>query len=118
MSKEISLTISERVALVKILNSFKGDLSVLAKLLDDMKKVAITPEEWEKAELKKTPILDDKGNPTGQESWAWQDKEEFNKTVELDSETTLYVQNDIKDKESKKEITMSDVALITLKTKL
>ncbi len=119
MTKELSFTISERVAISKILNEFKGTLTVLAILLDDIKKIAITPEEWEKAGLKKTPVLDAQGTPTGQENWNWNDGVEgLNKTVELNSETTLFLLNEIKAKEDKKEITMADISLITLKAKL
>lgn len=118
MSKEIILTISERVATAKILNAFKGDLTVLALLLEDIKKIAITEEEWTAAELKKTPILNEQGEPSGQESWAWQDKEELNKTVELASDTVSYILEQIKVKEDAKEITMADVPLITIKGKL
>ncbi len=118
MAKEITITISERVAIAKILNGFKGDLTVLSLLLEDIKKIAITEEEWTKAELKKTPILNEHGEATGQESWNWQDKEELNKTVELAPDTALYILNQIKEKEEKKEITMADISLITIKEKL
>ena len=118
MTKELTLTISERVAAAKILNGFKGDLTVLSLLIEDIKKIAITEDEWAKAELKKTPIINEKGEPSGQESWNWQDKKELDKKIELIPDTVLYLLNDIKAKEEKKEITMADIPLITLKAKL
>lgn len=118
MSKEISLTISERVKTIGILNDFKGNLDMLAKILDDIKKIAITPEEWTAAGLVKTPVKNAQGELTGQETWNWNDKEELNKTVTLDGDTILYIQNALKEKEDKKEISLADGALITLKAKL
>lgn len=118
MSKEVTLSISERVATAKILNAFKGDLTELSVFLADMKNIAISAEEWEKAELVKTAIKDGEGNLTGQESWNWQDKPELDKAIALEGATVLYIQNSIKASEEKKEITMADAALITLKTKL
>ncbi len=118
MSKEVTLTISERVAATKIVNGFKGNLDQLALMLADLKNIAVTAEEWVKAELVKTPILEN-GEPTGQESWNWQDKSpELDKTIALESAVVLYMLNDIKSKEEKNEITMADAALITLKAKL
>ena len=118
MTKEVTLNISERVAASQILNTFKGDLTQLTLLLADMKNIAVTSEEWTKADLKKTPIPNEKGEPSGQESWNWNDKPELDKEITLDPETKLFIQTSIKDMENKKEITMANVALITLKTKL
>ncbi len=118
MSKEITLNISERVQASKILNGFKGDLTQLALFLADIKNVAITEKEWEEAGLVKTPIMNEKGEPSGQDSWNWNDKPELDKVITLEGETALYLQNAIKAKEDAKEITMADAALITLKAKL
>jgi hypothetical protein len=153
MSKELKLKLGERKKIIDILNSGKFDkLDLLAKVLEDFKKVAITPEEWEKAELTKTntfaltkegqtrtetvvtkatadnkELVDyvEKKKSEGyevelkpQEMWNWHDYDEFEKTMELDTEVCAFILNDIKDKESKKEITLSDGSLITLKAKL
>lgn len=118
MTKEVILTISERVAATKIINSFKGNLDQLVLMLADLKNIAITAEEWVKAELVKTPIMEN-GVATGQESWNWNDHSpELDKTIALESPVVLFMLNDIKDRETKNEITMADAALITLKTKL
>lgn len=119
MSKEIILTISERVAASKIINAFKGTLDQLSLMLDSMKLIAITNEEWEKADLTKTAIKDENGEPTGQEQWNWNDHSpELDKTITVESDVVLYILNDIKAKEEAKEITMGDAPLITLKQKL
>lgn len=149
MSKQVTLTLGERKTLIDVLNAFKGDLSTLSKILDDIKKVAITSDEWKVAELTKTSTFNlTKDGKTRNETiqskedqelldyvakmkkdgyevemtpnqfWNWQEKKEFEKEIELDNDVCMYVQNTIKDKEDKKEITMSDVSLITLKAKL
>ena len=116
MSKKITFTLKERVDTIGILNAYKGELSGLAKVLDDIKKVAITPAEWEKAKLVKTPAKNENGDPI--ETWNWEDKKENEKEIELDTDVIDYIKAQIKHKEDKKEVTMSDVALITLKAKL
>jgi hypothetical protein len=119
MSKEVTLTISERVGATKILNGFKGNLDQLALMLEGLKSIVVSAEEWVKAELVKAPILDAQGKPTGQENWNWVDHSpELDKAITLESEVTFYILNDLKAKEEAKEITMADVALITLKKKL
>ena len=110
--KEITLTISERVPLIKILNDFKGNLSTLSLVLEDIKKVAITPAEWEKAGL----VKNDAGE--GKETWLWKDEEDTFKTVEFNQEVIDFVLESIKSKEDSKEITLADIALISLKDKL
>lgn len=118
MSKEISFSINERVALSKLLNTFNGTSTQLALFLDDMKQVAMTDAEWESAELKKTPIIADDGKPTGQENWNWQNKPELAKAITLTPDVTLWVLNKIKEKDEKGEFTMADTDLLTIKTKL
>ncbi len=117
-TKEVTLTIGERLATAKILNAFKGDITQLALFLDDIKKIAMTEEEWTNAKLTKTPINDAEGNPTGKEQWNWEDTEAQEKVITLDGETILYVLNQIKTKNDNKEITIEDVPLITLQKKL
>lgn len=119
MSKEVTLTISDRYHITRILNESKmADLNTLAKTLDDVKLIFVTPEEWTAAGLKVTPILTPDGTPTGSEARQWDDKEELNKTVPVSIETVTTVLAYIKTKEDAKEITMADAPLITLKEKL
>lgn len=117
MSKEISLTLGERLAAVRIFDSFKGSTSLLAMLLEDVKKFVITKEEWENAHLVKTPNLDAQGEPTGSESWKWDD-EAAEKKITIESDVLEYLKTEIKKKSEAKEITLADVALVTLEKKL
>lgn len=117
-TKTIELSISERVAASKIINDFKGNITQLSTLLDDIKKIAITEAEWEAAGLVKTPILDKDSQPTGQDQWNWTDHEGAEKSIELDTDTVTYLTNDIKKRSDANEITIGDVALISLNKKL
>lgn len=117
-TKTIELSISERVAASKIINDFKGSITTLALLVDDVKKIAITEEEWTEAELVKTPILDNEGQPTGNDSWQWKDKEGAEKAIELDTAIVTFLTDEIKKKSDANEITIGDVALIGLNKKL
>ena len=45
MSKTITLTIGERVAALKIFDAFKGGITELTAILDDVKKIVIS-ETW------------------------------------------------------------------------
>lgn len=121
MSKEVTLTltISDRYHLTRIMNESKvSELNTIAKMLDDVKVLFVTPEEWEKANLKVTPILTPDGAPTGQEARQWDDKEELNKAVAVSIETVNTFLAYIKAKEDEKNFTMADAPLITLKEKL
>lgn len=125
MAKELTLNISERVEIAKILNSEKtGDLALLGHFIDDMKNIVITEAEWAAAGLTKTPSDEDLKNLTfaekqvAQQSWNWNDTPETDKVITLDGDTVLTLQNAIKAKEEAKTITMADKALVTLKAKL
>lgn len=117
-TKTVDLSISERVAASKIINDFKGNITTLALLVDDVKKIAITDEEWVEAELVKTPILDAEQNPTGNDNWQWKDKDGAEKSIELDTAIVTFLTDEIKKKSDANEITIGDVALIGLNKKL
>lgn len=117
-TKTVDLTISERFATTKIINEFKGNLTQLSTLLDDVKKIAITEEEWKAANLVKTQLTDNAGNLTGQENLQWEDLEGQEKTIELDAATITYLTDEIKKRSDANEITVGDVALISLNKKL
>ena len=109
--KTIALTLGERLAAVRMFDSFKGSISVLAVLLEDVKKFVIDAEEWEKANLIKTPAGD------GTESWKW-NEEGTDKDIEIQPESVEYLLAEIKKKSDTGEITLADVALVTLEKKL
>lgn len=107
----MKLTISERIATLSILNSFKGSLDTMAIILEDIKQIPVTNDEWKKAEKKENKI----GNDV---QWTWDDEKGGEKEIELQDKTVEYIKNTIKEKDEKKEITFQDKALISLKKKL
>jgi hypothetical protein len=114
MSKTITLTVGERLAALKIFDAFKGSVTELSTIMDDVKQVAITNVEWEKA---KREIIKGK-NEAGQETqqWQWQEADESTwKKLTLAPETLAYLTKSIKDKT---DVTVADLALISLSKKL
>lgn len=110
---KVKLNVSERLYAAAIINQFKGDFSTLAFLLEDVKNLPITEEEWKKAE-RKISAPDDKGNTT----WTWNDEKGGIKEVELLDETKKYLVSKIEEKSKNGELTLNDRAAITLKKKL
>lgn len=109
-AKTITLTIGERVAALKIFDAFSGTMATMKSLLDDVKQLPVTEEEWTKANLVKTPIAG------GQEQWKWD--ETVNKEVTLQGDTVDYLKTKIKEKSDGGQITMADVSLASLDEKL
>lgn len=109
--KTFNLTIGERIAAIKIFDQFKGGLEMLRVLLEDVKNTTIAEAEWSDAKLVKTP------KPDGSENWNWDD-EVVKKDVTFHAETVAYLKGTIKAKSDAGEITLGDVALSTLETKL
>ena len=109
-SMKVTLNLGERVALLRLFDAFKGSITALASILDDVKKVSITSEEWEKAKLVKTKGED------GVETWKWNEIEETE--IELSKEGIDYVKAEIKRKSDANEITLGDVSLLSLENKL
>mgnify|MGYP001566965442 CR=1 FL=1 len=104
---KLKLNISERLQALGILNAFKGGISDLAVIIEDIKQFPVTEEEWEKAELVKTET-----------QWSWNDVNGGEKEIEIQSETKDYLKKTIKDKDEKKEIGLTEKALISLHQKL
>ena len=110
--KKVILSIGERIAAIKIFDGFKGSLATLAVLLEDVKPVAVSEEDWKKAELKKTPTADGKS-----EQWNWKEEGQ-EKEVTLQKESVDYLLAEIKRKSDTGEVTLADIALISLEKKL
>lgn len=110
-AKTITLTIGERVAALKIFDAFKGSISTLATLLDDVKQFAVTAAEWEEAELVKTP------NADGTEQWKW-NEEKCLKEITIQDSSAKYLKDEINKKSDAGEITLADIALVSLEKKL
>ena len=114
MKKTVTLTIGERLAALKIFDAFKGSVTELSTILDDVKQVAITDEEWKKAKREIIKGKNEKGEETQQ--WQWQEADKSTwKELTLAPETVAYLTKSIKDKN---DVTVADVALISLNKKL
>lgn len=110
-AQTVTLTIGERVAALKLFDAFKGSITTLATIIDDVKQFPITTEEWEQAELVKTPGED------GTEQWKW-NEEKVNKEVTLQESSVTYLKDEIKRRSDAGEITLADIALVSLEKKL
>src|SRR3990167_7953028 len=103
----MKLIISERIAVLAILNAFKGNLETMATILEDIKQIPVTEVEWKKANKKETVI----GNNT---QWNWDDAKGGDKEINLQAPTVEYLKTTIKGKSEKGEITFQDKGLLTL----
>ncbi len=107
----MNLNISERLYAIRILNDFKGGLDVLATVLEDIKPIAITDEEWLKAERE---ITGDGDNTT----WKWNDEKGGDKEISLQKDTLNYLKKTLDKKNDAGEFGLADKAVISLRKKL
>lgn len=115
--KKFKFTISERVkGLIPLLNSFKGNLDTLSSIMDDVKKIRVTDEEWTKAEMKQTTGKNEKGEDVTQ--LEWNDDKGGEKEIELEKETVRFLLETIEKKDKDGEITLNDIVLVSLRNKL
>lgn len=114
--KTVSLNLSERVFAVAIINAYKGGLETLSYLLEDVRGLGITEEEWEKAERKINQVFDKDGNP--QTTWNWNDEKGGTKDCAISKQTADYIVDEINKKDKAGEYTVADKAAITLREKL
>ena len=114
--KKITFTISERVRLISILNEFKGNLDTLAAIMDDVKKVRIDEEEWKKAEMVTEVVKNDKGEDVQQ--LRWNDQKGGEKEIDLEKDTLKFLKGKIEEKDKAGEITLADVILVSINSKL
>ena len=123
MTKELNLNISERYAARALLAGFKGDLGTLAFILDDLKALAISDEEWKAAQLTKTPSDEEVAALTPEErksvvqNWKWED-EGSEKNFTLSQEGVDFLTKDIKAKSESGEFTVADAKVLMLNKKL
>jgi len=112
----IKLTISERHRTIILLNEFKGNLDTLVSILDDIKKLAITDEEWKKAERAVEIVKNEKGEDVSQ--WRWNDVKGGEKEIEFEKKTLEYLKETIDKKDKAGELTLADALLVSLNNKL
>jgi len=82
-AKKVALTIGERLAAIKLFDAFKGSITQLRSIWDDIKPFAVSDEEWKAANLVKTPI------ESGGEQWKWDDT--GTKDIEIQEATVEYL---------------------------
>ena len=110
--KIIKLNISERLFALKYLDSFKGTVSLLSKVMDSVKSFGISPEEWEKADRKITKGAD------GEENWAWDNEKAGVKDVEADEDVFSFLKISIDKQEKEEGFGLADRAVIDLRSKI
>lgn len=110
-TKKINLTIAERLAALRLFDEFKGSLTDTVAVFDDVKALVVSDEEWEAANLVKTP------HENGSTTWKWDD-EITPKDVELHTAGVDYLNKTIEQKSEAKQITLQDKALVSLAAKL
>ena len=134
--KTLELNISERIFVFGILSAFQGNEQALETVSEDVKKVQVTEEDWKTAkriivtrsgkefdsvesyqayvkELADKKLPEDPGA-----TWRWDDIAGGIKPVELERATVNYLLETINKKDSNKEYTLQDKAVLTLRTKL
>lgn len=112
----IKLTISERHRTIILLNEFKGNLDTLVSILDDIKKLAITDEDWKRAEKVIETVKNEKGENVPQ--WRWSDIKGGEKEIEFEKKTLEYLKETINKKDEAGELTLADALLVSLNNKL
>lgn len=114
--KEFTFTIGERLAMIRLYNEFKGTMTEMVQLQEDVKNVVITDEEAAQAEMKTVPAGKDKdGNDLSRTTW----KDEGNdKVVSLSQESVDYLRAKIKAKNEAKEFTFGDKEIASLADKI
>ena len=134
--KKVSLNLSERYTALPILQDFKGKLSDLALILEDIKQFPITDKEWKKAErvismkakVKESGLVgmvnieefkvDTMEKVDDLLQWNWNDEKGGEKAMELNDVTVSFIKNFINEKSEKGEIELADKVFITLLAKL
>lgn len=149
-TKTVSLTIGERLAAVKMFDAFKGSISVLATIMEDVKSFPVTEDEWVKANLTKVVTYKTVVNATEKatfvtkeygvddtesraafelsattpeetttvetENWKWNETDP--KEISMKQETATYLVSEITKKSDAGEVTIADVPLVSLLSKL
>lgn len=123
--KSLTLTIGERVAAVSLLNDPNTGFSksTLAFVLEDIKNLVMSDEDWATADLVKTPSdeavkeMTPEEREKAQQVWKW-NEEGNEKEIDLNKETVDTLVSLINKKSDAGEMKLSDGALMTLQDKL
>ena len=113
---KLSLTVSERIYSLALLNQFKGTLETLVDVMEDIKGFRMTEAEWTKADKQVNTVMSDEGKPIT--SWVWDDAKGGEKEIEITKSTKDYLIEKIKEANDKGQFTLQDRAAVTLSEKL
>lgn len=111
--KTISLNLLEKASGKQLLDAFKGSLSDLAVIFEDIKKFVITKEEIESIKVDGA-VPDVNGNIPLSDKKA----EETITEIELNNETIDYLKATISEMDKKKEFSLKNTAILTLLEKI
>lgn len=115
--KKLSLNLSERRYAIILLDPFKGGTVGMAAVVEDVKVLEITKEEWEKGELKSVPAGKD-ANGQDQAIVSWNNEKGGDKECAINQFTFDYLIDSIKKKDEASEFTLRDKDVLDLKNKL
>ena len=113
---KLSLTVSERIYSLALLNQFKGNLETLIDIMEDIKGFRMTDEEWTKVDKQVNTVMGENGKPIT--SWTWDDAKGGEKEIEITKTTKDYLSEKIKESNDKGLFTLQDRAVLTLRDKL
>jgi hypothetical protein len=103
----MTFNIKERFLLLTILNNFKGNLDVLTKVLDDLKKLRVDDEEAKEIEL----------NQDGA-SITWKQEKSKDKEIQLSKEVIDWIKDYLQKKSTECSFTINDSEIVPLMSKL
>ena len=109
---KIKLTVTERLLALGLLNEFKGTLSDMAEITDDVKKDSTLA--FGEAETKELNLTQDVTKNTV----TWDLKKAKDVDVELSKTSIDYLLKVIEDKDKAGEFTLNDGAVLLLRDKL
>jgi hypothetical protein len=103
---------NERLIINGILNLFKGSLSDLSMVLEDLKKLKFTKEEIEN--LKIEEVKDEAGNI----AIKWDEEKATEMEIELSEASLAFIKKFIDEKSEKGELTLLDKEFIDVRAKV
>lgn len=111
-SKELQLTIGERLQALRLFDEFKGSITQMASIFDDCKACGVSEADFTAANMQKEYSPD---KTTYNMTWTEEGSE---KAVSVTQEGVDYLLGKIKAKSDAGELTLADKATLTLDQKL
>ena len=108
----LKLNAGQRLALINLLNEFKGELKGVYQIFKILDKIIFSDKEQKGIELKQ--IMD----RAGRFQFTWNPKKDKEKQVELSDTHLTIIKEAIKNKSEKKELTMADKSLLDIAQKI